>query len=371
MGKADPHLKIFSPLDGTVINRNVLAGQYVQEGTELYSVADLTHLWMQAEVFERDAGIVQVGQMVEIVAEAFLGEMFSGAVSFIYPTLQAETRTVRVRVEVPNLSLKLKPEMYVTTLFHIPLGQRGEVFYGCCPSCPEIRSDRPGKCSKCSMDLVKRGGVEGISSGKESSEERFIYVCDGHPEEVFDQPGVCLKDTCAGPPAMKLEQRRIAPGSKLIYVCPDHPEVQSEKPGSCPTCAKRLRFKVVTLSARLAERWVCSLHPNKTAEGKLKCPECGEEMKLLEFEQLLAVPFSAVIDTGYRKVVFVEREPGSFDADEVTLGPRAGEFYPVLHGVTAGDRVVLSGAFLLDAEARLNPAAGSVYFGASGQETKK
>ena len=83
----------------------------------------------------------------------------------------------------------------------------------------------------------------------------------------------------------------------------------------------------------------------------------------------LAVPASAVIDTGRRKVVYraAPGEDGVFEAVEVVLGPRTGEFYPVVSGLADGERVVARGAFLVDAEARLNPGSGSTYFGASGK----
>ncbi len=71
--------------------------------------------------------------------------------------------------------------------------------------------------------------------------------------------------------------------------------------------------------------------------------------------QVLAVPQSAVVDTGARKVVFVESMPGMFDGVEVVLGPRCGDFYPVVRGLEAGQKVATAGAFLLDAETRLNP----------------
>jgi hypothetical protein len=80
-----------------------------------------------------------------------------------------------------------------------------------------------------------------------------------------------------------------------------------------------------------------------------------------------AVPESAVIDTGTRKVVFVQQMPGMFDAVEVRLGRRGGAFFPVLAGLEPGQVVVAAGAFLLDAETRLNPAAGATYFGAGGR----
>jgi Cu(I)/Ag(I) efflux system membrane fusion protein len=82
---------------------------------------------------------------------------------------------------------------------------------------------------------------------------------------------------------------------------------------------------------------------------------------------LLAIPESAVIDTGTRKVVFLEQAPGLFDAVEVRLGRRSGDFFPVLGGLEPGQQVVTAGAFLLDAETRLNPAAAASYFGAGSR----
>ena len=82
-------------------------------------------------------------------------------------------------------------------------------------------------------------------------------------------------------------------------------------------------------------------------------------------QQVLTVPESAVVDTGSEQVVYVDRGQGMFDAVAVTLGPRCGDAYPVLKGLSAGERVVTRGAFLLDAESHLNPATASMYFGAS------
>src|SRR5207302_243934 len=81
---------------------------------------------------------------------------------------------------------------------------------------------------------------------------------------------------------------------------------------------------------------------------------------------VLAVPESAVIDTGSRKVVYRQASPGVYEGVEVQLGPRCGDYYPVVRGLLVGERVATSGSFLIDADTRLNPAAGSTYFGASG-----
>jgi Cu(I)/Ag(I) efflux system membrane fusion protein len=85
----------------------------------------------------------------------------------------------------------------------------------------------------------------------------------------------------------------------------------------------------------------------------------------------VAVPQSAVIDTGEQKIVYRQRVPGQFEGVRVTLGSKMTDaddvaFYPVLSGLAVGDPIVTSGSFLVDAETRLNPAAGSIYFGGSG-----
>jgi hypothetical protein len=114
------------------------------------------------------------------------------------------------------------------------------------------------------------------------------------------------------------------------------------------------------------------MHPEVTAEkpGAI-CRDCGgmalrpRVLAHAPAGQVLAVPQSAVIDSGDRRVVFVESMPGMYDAVEVVLGPRCGDFYPVVRGVEPGQRVVFAGAFLLDAETRLNPSLAAGYFGAA------
>jgi hypothetical protein len=91
---------------------------------------------------------------------------------------------------------------------------------------------------------------------------------------------------------------------------------------------------------------------------------------LLERDLVPAVPESSVIDTGSRKVVYVEHMAGMFDAVEVVLGHRCGEFYPVLRGLEPGDPVVATGALLLDAQTRLDPRIAASYFGARRPSTE-
>jgi hypothetical protein len=93
---------------------------------------------------------------------------------------------------------------------------------------------------------------------------------------------------------------------------------------------------------------------------------CTTGRRVLHHENRVpAVPESAVVDTGTRKIVYVESAPGMFDGMEVTLGPRIGDFYPVVRGLQPGQRVATAGAFLIDAETRLNPSIAASYFGAA------
>jgi hypothetical protein len=104
-----------------------------------------------------------------------------------------------------------------------------------------------------------------------------------------------------------------------------------------------------------------------TGSGLDSLIEAAVQHAALSQGLLLAIPESAVIDTGTRKVVFLEKAPGLFDAVEVWLGRRCGDYFPVRAGLEAGQVVVTAGAFLLDAETRLNPAAAASYFGAGSR----
>ncbi len=168
------------------------------------------------------------------------------------------------------------------------------------------------------------------------------------------------------PPLTPEEQRRV-------FLCPDHPDSISSGPGRCPVDSKEREPRTLDRLERL--RWWCPMHPRVTADrAGSSCRECGGmELKprVISYApsgQVLAVPQSAVVDTGAKKVVFVEGMPGMFDGVEVVLGPRCGDSYPVIRGLEPGQRVATAGAFLLDAETRLNPSLASGYFGAARGE---
>ncbi len=236
------HLVIYSPITGTVIKKDVLVGQYVMEGTQMYTIADLSNLWMMADVYEFEMALVKLGQKVEITSPTYPGHAFIGMVSFIDPFLNEQTRSVKVRVDVPNPELKLKPGMFVNATIKVPLGGEGG--------------------------------------------DRITYYCPMHPEAASDKPGVC--DKCGGMPLM-------------------------EKPHG-----------------------------------------------------VLAIPRSAVLDTGLRKIVYVEKEPSIFVAREIKTGFEAEGYIQVLEGLKEGERVAAAGSFLIDAETKLGPGVAAQYYGATG-----
>ena len=112
---------IDSHLSGVVTEKFVQEGQYVNVGEPLFSVADLSMIWVDLELFESDFPLVRVGQEVSIESRSYPGQIFHGKVKLIYPFLDPKTRTVRLRVEIPNPGLKLKPEMYVAATIKVPL----------------------------------------------------------------------------------------------------------------------------------------------------------------------------------------------------------------------------------------------------------
>jgi Cu(I)/Ag(I) efflux system membrane fusion protein len=111
-GKAEAVLTVYAPASGAVLKREALPGNFVEPGTTLYELADLSTVWIHGDIYEYEIAAVKLNQPAEVAFDAYPGETFRGKVGYIYPTLNEATRTVRVRVELPNPQLKLKPGMY-------------------------------------------------------------------------------------------------------------------------------------------------------------------------------------------------------------------------------------------------------------------
>ncbi len=154
-------ITIYSPVGGIVIQRDGLEGMYVDVGTAIYTIADLSHVWLEMDAYESDLQFIGYGQEVEFNTEAFPGEIFKGKIAFIDPILDEKTRTVKVRVNVDNHEGKLKPGMFTRAIVKSKIGARGNLLNPdlvgkwISPMHPEIVKDGPGNCDVCGMALVR------------------------------------------------------------------------------------------------------------------------------------------------------------------------------------------------------------------------
>lgn len=113
-----------SPASGIVVEKNVVDGAAVMAGQRLFRIADLADVWVEADVYESDLPRITKGMPAAITLDYLPGRTFDGKVAFIYPYLDPTTRTGRVRIALPNKDLALKPDMYATVTFKLPLGPR-------------------------------------------------------------------------------------------------------------------------------------------------------------------------------------------------------------------------------------------------------
>lgn len=240
-GEAKDHFVLKAPIGGVVVAKHVKEGDYVKTGESLFKIVDLSHLWAYLDAYESDLPWLRYGQDVAFSVEAMPGETFHGQIAFIEPEVNRKTRTVPIRVNVPNPGSKLKPGMFLRAIVASRLAEDGKVY------APEL-------------------------AGK--------WISPMHPEVVKDGPGQC--DVCG---------MDLVPAEELGYV------------------------------------------DNATEAAPI------------------IVPTSAVLRTGKRAVVYVEKpntERPTYDGREIILGPRAGNYFLVTTGLDAGERVVTKGAFKID-----------------------
>lgn len=159
-GRVEEQITLYSPMSGVVIEKNARQGMYVETGTRIYTIAELDRLWVWLEAYESDIEWVHLGQPVEFSTEAFPGTEFTGRITFIDPIVDSRTRTVRLRVNVPNPDGRLKPGMLVRAVVKSRVAAPGRVYdpylagKWISPMHPEIVKSGPGTCDICGMDLV-------------------------------------------------------------------------------------------------------------------------------------------------------------------------------------------------------------------------
>ncbi len=123
-GKVITDLTINSPVSGYITEKNALPNMYVQPEMHLYTVSDLSDVWVLAQVFQNDAGKIKPGDHADVTVDAYPGKVFPGRVDYLLPQVDTATRTLPVRLVIPNPGLKLRPGMYVNVRLKLPLGKQ-------------------------------------------------------------------------------------------------------------------------------------------------------------------------------------------------------------------------------------------------------
>lgn len=289
---------LYSPISGTVIEKSLVEKASFKAGDALFRVANLDSVWIYLDIYEYDLPWVRYGQKVRITAEAIPGRTFNGVVTFVQPIVNDQSRTIRVPVYVENKDHVLKPGMFATAVIASALGSdataaaTGVEGLFTCRMHPLVLVAAPGACPNCEMELeqIPHGTTSSAPHDSHGAHEEFAIGGSGSATSSFACP-------------MKCE------GEKTY-----------EHTGRCPIC--NMNLQEVPASTTIP----------------------GRE------EGILAVPVLAVLDSGMRQIAYVEKSPGLFEPRELTLGPRAGEYFPVLAGLAIGDRVVTRGNFLIDSQ---------------------
>src|SRR5712671_281272 len=123
-GEVQQELEFDSPVSGYITERTALPSVSVQPEMRLFTVADLSSVWVQAQVFQNDLGRIKVGDSATLTVSTFPGRTFRGRVDFIYPQLDTDTRTAKVRIVSSNSDLQLKPGMFVNVALKVPMGRQ-------------------------------------------------------------------------------------------------------------------------------------------------------------------------------------------------------------------------------------------------------
>jgi Cu(I)/Ag(I) efflux system membrane fusion protein len=121
-GAVTRNLVIRAPMDGIVMDKPALQGMHFAPGDMLYRITDLSTVWVLADVYEQDLGLVRPGEEAKVAVPAYPDRSFAGKVAFVYPTIKKETRTATVRIEISNPDVALKTDMYATAEIAAPVG---------------------------------------------------------------------------------------------------------------------------------------------------------------------------------------------------------------------------------------------------------
>ena len=310
--EAHKALRIAAPRDGFVIEKPAVEGQMVEAGRTIYRLADLGLVWVYAEVYEQDLPFVHLGQEARVLLSYLPDHLFRGRVTYIYPTVDAHTRTARVRMEFHNPGYVLKPGMFATVELAAELapsvllvpdmavlrsGDRNLVFVAHEGGHFEPRTVVLGPRAENDMYQVLSGlhtGERVVTSGQ------FMLDSESQLREAIQK---MLHPPPLGPATTPVTTKAATPseatpstlGTPLVpephaYVCPrpEHVSIEYEHPGQCPLCGMARVPVPKEMLERMqpwgkVEYYTCPMpeHSDVRLDKPGKCPRCS--MTLIPF----------------------------------------------------------------------------------------
>ncbi|HIQ22809.1 MAG TPA: efflux RND transporter periplasmic adaptor subunit [Planctomycetes bacterium] len=406
-GTSTDHVTIYAPVSGIVIRKHCNEGAYVREGTPVYTIADLSQVWVYLDAYESDLPWIRYGQEVEFTTESYPGEVFRGRIAFIDPVLTERTRTVRVRVNVPNADYRLKPGMFVHAVVRSRLTGAGRVLEPSlagkwiCPMHPDVVKQLP------EQPLGQSGLVAGDGQPDEGQVRLPIHPtvarvlraapsrtaaprCDRCGMEMVraERIGFVASETGAEPPLAIPATAPLITGTRaVVYVQVDPALLQSGEIHDWEQLIRKLRDKGQLSEPSPAKR-VWDLLPEDLKNKLLALPDPPVPDPLLKIQLLDGL--NALLDRSdfYDAAAWAEMEKSegvaplpegtnltaaeqrlrnrrllewgfqdeiaravaqpTFEGREVVLGPRAGDYYIVRHGLAENELVVTQGNFKID-----------------------
>ncbi|MCO4770648.1 MAG: efflux RND transporter periplasmic adaptor subunit [Deltaproteobacteria bacterium] len=249
-GVARRTVPVLAPRSGYVLHKNVVEGARINAGTDLYRIGSLQSIWVRTEVYEHDAAWVRAGQKAWMELSFAAGRQIVGEVDYVYPTLNARSRTLTVRLEFPNPGLELKPGMFATVLIEtrkkedalfipteaiIHSGERQLVFVARGIGKYEPRDIDTGVVGDRHITEVLSGLRQGervVLSGQ------FLLDSESQLQEAINK--LLEARLHGGSPAADPHAGHDHGAEDAMHTCPMHPEIEQMGPGSCPICGMDL-----------------------------------------------------------------------------------------------------------------------------------
>ena len=377
-GKVSDHITIYAPSGGIVIHKNAQQGMYVRTGTRIYTIADLTWVWVRLDAYESDLTWLRYGQKVEFTTEAYPGRTFIGTITFIDPILTQTSRTVKVRVNVPNPKMLLKPGMFVRAVVKSRFATAGKVIDPAlagkwiCPMHHEVVKDAAGECDICRMDLVPAESIGFVGREPEEADAPLVIPTSaalltggrkaGSRAVVYLEidPSLLHVTSVTSWPAMPVVIRKgLAAGKQTplarLWGLLDaglQKDLLAVTEGETPPADVQNRF-IAELNRFV--RGTELYDANTWRDVSL-----GDEANRLIKDGIGKLPprkrhrlNRLMIEAIFPDQIARSRFAPTFVGREIVLGPKAGKYFLVRHGLAEGERVVTKGAFKIDAELQI------------------